>query len=254
MAAQSAEAVRGLSAKEDGLKVELDQASMPLGTERNLSFRVVAGGEPVTDFEVEHERRMHLIVVRKDLTGFQHLHPEMDDAGSWTTPVTLDEPGDYRLYADFNHAGESLTLASDLSVSGDAEYEALPLQQTETETDIGYEVGIEGEAAQAGQPSELTFNAVRDGEPVEVEPYLGADGHLVALREGDLAFLHVHPVGAGHEGDASHGEHETEGGDEGGEGIRFVTEFPSAGAYRLFLQFKHDGEVHTAEFTREVGE
>ena len=251
MDTEQTDAVRGLAAKDAGLKLELEQSDVPPGSEREVSFRVLAAEDPVTDFEVEHERRMHMIVVRKDLTGFQHLHPEMDEAGTWSTPITFDEPGDYRVYADFNHGGESVTLASDLSVTGEPEYRELPLQETETETETGYEVGIEGEAGQAGQASELTFNVAHEGEPVEVEPYLGADGHLVALREGDLAFLHVHPVGAGHaEGTSSHGGHDS----EEGEGIRFMTEFPTAGNYRLFLQFKHDGEVHTAEFTREVVE
>ena len=56
----------------------------------------------------------------------------------------------------------------------------------------------------------------------------------MALREGDLAYLHVHPEGHG-------------------EAVRFMTEFPSEGRYRLYLQFKHEGRVHTAEFTQEVG-
>ena len=64
-----------------------------------------------------------------------------------------------------------------------------------------------------------------------MEDYLGAKGHLVALREGDLAFLHVHP-------DADR--------------LGFMAEFPTAGAYRLFLQFKTGGRVHTAAFTQEV--
>ena len=66
---------------------------------------------------------------------------------------------------------------------------------------------------------------------METEPYLGAGGHLVALREGDLAFLHVHP-----------GDH----------GVAFDTTFETAGRYRMFLQFKHEGRVQTAAFTREV--
>jgi hypothetical protein len=67
------------------------------------------------------------------------------------------------------------------------------------------------------------------------EPYLGARGHLVALRQGDLAYLHVHPL------------------DEAAAGaITFATDFPTAGKYRLFLQFKHRGQVHTAAFTQEV--
>jgi hypothetical protein len=79
----------------------------------------------------------------------------------------------------------------------------------------------------------LRFDIRRDGRPIRVQRYLGAGGHLVALRKGDMAYLHVHPTG-------------------GGGQVSFATEFPSAGRYRLFLQFKHRGRVHTAAFTREV--
>jgi hypothetical protein len=77
---------------------------------------------------------------------------------------------------------------------------------------------------------------------VHTEPYLGAGGHLVALREGDLAYLHVHPGGHGDEEAAQ--THD--------DAVTFVSTFPSEGRYRLYLQFKHDGRVHTAAFTREV--
>ena len=70
----------------------------------------------------------------------------------------------------------------------------------------------------------------------DLEPYLGALGHLVALREGDLAFLHVHP-------EAEEGS---------GPRVAFRAVFPSAGRYRLFLQFAHANGVHTAAFTVEV--
>ncbi len=192
-----------------------------------------------------HAKRMHLIVVRRDLTGFQHLHPRVSGAGTWSTPIMLPDSGSYRVLADFSHEGESETLGADLAVDGSAEYERFASQQTETETETetGYEVGIEGEAALAGEESELAFNIRRGDEVVEVDPYLGADGHLVALREGDLAFLHVHPVEAAGGPPA--------GGAKPG-AIRFMTEFPSPGSYRLFLQFRHGGEVHTAEFTREA--
>ena len=99
----------------------------------------------------------------------------------------------------------------------------------------------------AGEPTELGFEVSRSGEPVEVEDYLGAKGHLVALRQGDLAYLHTHPSGG-----ESGGDHGGDEGHGGGEAIRFETEFPTAARYRLFLQFKHEGEVHTAAFTRRV--
>ncbi len=193
---------------------------------------------------------MHLIVVRRDMVGFQHLHPETAGDGTWSTPIEIPEAGSYRVFADFNHEGENSTLAADLAVDGKTDYRELPPQQTETDTDSGYSVGVEGVAASAGKETELRFNVVRGGEAIEVEPYLGADGHLVALREGDLAFLHVHPVAA-----AGHGGHqpESEAAPEEG-GIRFMTEFPTEGRYRLFLQFQHRGEVHTAAFTREVAQ
>ena len=45
-------------------------------------------GTPVTDYEVAHEKRLHLVAVRRDFTGFQHVHPEQDADGAWTTAST----------------------------------------------------------------------------------------------------------------------------------------------------------------------
>ena len=91
---------------------------------------------------------------------------------------------------------------------------------------------LDAGAVRPGVASELRFTVTKDGHTIHTEPYLGAGGHLVALREGDLAFLHVHP-------------------DE--DRLRFMAEFPTAGTYRLFLQFHtDDGRVHTAAFTQEV--
>ena len=92
---------------------------------------------------------------------------------------------------------------------------------------------LDATGATAGEESELRFTITRDGRPVDTEPYLGAGGHLVALREGDMAFLHVHPTGDG-------------------QGVGFAATFPTEGSYRLFLQFKHEGRVQTVAFTQEV--
>ena len=64
----------------------------------------------------------------------------------------------------------------------------------------------------------------------------------MALREGDLAYLHVHPDGA--PGDGS-----TRPGPE----VVFFAAVPSEGDYHLFLDFKHDGVVRTAAFTVGAG-
>jgi hypothetical protein len=83
----------------------------------------------------------------------------------------------------------------------------------------------------------VTLNVTRNGaEVTDLQPYLGAYGHLVAIRTDDLAYLHVHP----------------EEGEPGPE-IAFHAEFDETGRYRLFLDFKHRGRVHTADFTISTG-
>ncbi len=178
---------------------------------------------------------MHLILARSDLTGFQHLHPKLGADGSWSTPVTVDEPGSYRVFADFKRDGTNQTLAGDLTVDGTAGLKPLPPPATTATADGGYRVSLAGRGSQAGRETALAFTITRGGRTVKTEPYLGAGGHLVALREGDLAFLHVHPAGG-----------------SDGRAVRFETEFPTPDRYRLFLQFKDGGAVHTAAFTRNV--
>ncbi len=172
-------------------------------------------------FDLEHTKRMHLIIVRRDLTGFQHLHPKMAADGTWSVPVTLQDAGAYRVFADFSVDETPHTLAGDLAVDGPVRSVALPAPAQRADVD-GLTVSASG----------LDFTVTRAGKPVALSDYLGAKGHLVALREGDLAFLHVHP-------DADR--------------LRFEASFPTAGRYRLFLQFKTtDGRIHTVAFTREV--
>ena len=193
----------------------------------------------MTSYDVVHDKRLHLIVVRRDLTGFQHVHPRLDPGtGEWTTDVRLT-PGVWRVIADFTPAGgEPLTLGQDLSVPGDFAPEGLGPERRTAEVD-GYTVTLAGDLA-AGTEARLVLTVTRGGRPVtDLQPYLGAYGHLVALRAGDLGYLHVHPDG--------------EPGDvPAGPDVVFHAEVPSTGSYRLFLDFRHGGIVHTAAFTVHV--
>lgn len=227
----------GLGLSQDGFTLAPEATTLPRGSATELRFRILGSdGEPVTEYDVEHERRMHLIVVRRDLTGYQHLHPVLDGSGAWSVRLTLPEAGVYRAYADFTTGGRSMTLATDLFVAGAFAPVALPAPTPVAGAAEGYRAGLAGHDVTAGRTAELTYTLSRDGRRLEgVEPYLGADGHLVALREGDLAFLHVHP----------------EESDEPGV-IRFAASLPTAGRYRLFLQFQHDGTVRTVAHTLVV--
>jgi hypothetical protein len=230
----------GLGVSQDGFTLAPEATTLPHGSATEFRFRILGSdGEPVTDYDVEHERRMHLIVVRRDLTGYQHLHPVLGASGAsgvWSVRLTLPAAGVYRAYADFTTGGRSMTLATDLFVGGAFAPVALPAPTPVADAAEGYRAGLAGHDVTAGGTAELTYTLSRDGRRLEgVEPYLGADGHLVALREGDLAFLHVHP----------------EESDEPGV-IRFAASLPTAGRYRLFLQFRHDGTVRTVAHTLVV--
>jgi hypothetical protein len=227
----AARPVRGLAVSDDGLTLRLASPTAVQGRSASLRFRIVdRDGATVRDFDVEHTKRMHVVVVRRDLTGFQHLHPTQQPDGGWSVPLTVAHPGTYRVFADFSHDGTAETLADDLQVDGTVRSRPLP-PPVRVATADGLEVRLGEGASHAGAASTLSFTVTRDGRPVAVEDYLGAKGHLVALREGDLAFLHVHP-------DADR--------------LRFSATFPTAGRYRLFLQVQAGGTVHTAAFTQVV--
>ena len=213
--------VRGLAVSDKGLTLELARTTAPRGERFDLTFRIANRRGSVMRFDVEHTKRMLVIVVRRDMTGFQHVHPTQRADGTWSVPVTLADAGAYRVFADFSVDETAHTLAADLNVDGPVAAQALPAPANSVEVD-GLTV----------TKNDLGFIITRDGRPVAIQDYLGAKGHLVALREGDLAFLHVHP-------------------DE--RRLQFEATFPTAGRYRLFLQFKTtDGRLHTAAFTEEV--
>jgi len=236
---QGMDPVRGLGVAENGLRLEVADPELERGATEPLRFRVVGEtGQPVTDFGLTHTKRMHVIVARRDLTGFQHLHPAMAADGTWTVPLRLAEAGTYRVFADFSVDGEATTLADDLRVDGDADLRPLPRPAAEAVSEPGgYTVDLRAGDPSAGEEASLRFEVSGDGHPAVLQPYLGAGGHLVALREGDLAFLHVHPTG--------------DGGRDGS--IEFDATFPTAGDYRLFLQFRVGGELQTVAFTEAVG-
>jgi hypothetical protein len=222
---------QGLAVAGGGFRLVAQTAGFAPGVRRTFAFRIVGDeGATVRDFDVEHAKRLHLVVVRRDLTHYVHVHPVQRADGSWSVPLTLADPGTYRVFADFTaHGADRVTLGTDLSVPGASRAEPLPAPSEHARVD-GYDVTL------GGEDGALAFTVSRGGRPVAVEPYLGADGHLVTLREGDLAYLHAHPVEAAGSGGP----------------IRFMVEYPSAGRYRLFLQFRQAGVVHTAAFTQEV--
>lgn len=233
--------VGGLLVSQAGYRLVPETTTLPVGVRHDFRFQVRdPAGRPVTSFEPVHTKPMHLIVVRRDLTGYQHLHPAMAGDGTWSVPLTLPEPGSWRAYADFVAldaipTAHELTLGVDLVAAGNFAPRPLPAPARAAAVD-GLTVTFEGTPG-VGATQPLLFRVLTgDGAPASgLEPYLGAYGHLVVLREGDLGYVHVHPEPKLADG-----------------AVKFWLAAPSAGSYRIFFDFQVAGVVRTAEFTLTV--
>lgn len=234
--------VNGTSIAQSGFTLSEIQAPRTVGTEGTLSFAITnQDGTAVTEYETAHGKDLHLIVVRTDGAGYRHVHPVLDSAtGTWSLPWAWERAGTYRAYADFTSGDTSVTLSRFVTAGGEITPE--PRTSVVTEAQVaGFDVSVSGELV-GGAASDLTIDITRDGEPVTtLEPYLGAFGHLVALRDGDLAYLHVHANGE-----------EPQPGETSGPTISFTAHAPTAGRYLLYLDFQVDGTVHTAELVLDA--
>jgi hypothetical protein len=225
----------GVVATKDGYRIV--PATRQLATDGG-SFRFVIegpSGKPVLDFQPEHEKELHFILVNRDLTVFHHVHPSRAADGTWSIDLPALPAGSYRAVFDFHVAhGPRLALGTDLSVAGD--YTPTTLAEPATTSIVdGYEITMQSEV-HAGGEVKIALTVRKDGHVItDLQPYLGAFGHLVAMRSGELAYAHVHP-------------------DDYVDGtVHFDAELSSEGRYGLFFDFKYGDTVHTATFTFDQG-
>lgn len=211
-------------------------------------------GTILKHFDVVHEKIMHFIVIRKDLQYFQHIHPGFDKTtGQFFIPVTFAIDGEYRMFADFTPSsgqmgpgGEKLpvTIYQDISVGDLAKYSLRPLGNIQrNKTFDGYDIAMtsSSEPLTSQNDYSITFDIMKNGKPVtNLQKYLGALGHTVVLREGDLQFIHAHPM--------QHPDAKQTG------KVNFMITFPEAGYYKLFSQFQHEGQIITSDFLVNVVE
>jgi len=211
------------------------------GAPTNLTFMIHdANDKMVREFDETHERKMHLIVVRDGLDIFAHVHPEISPAGMITISHTFPVPGRYLLYADHKPLnGAPATPMATVEVAGD------PPPAPKLKPDVpgtikadSLQAKITVTNAQASKETPITFDLFNEnGQAVnDLEPYLGAMGHLVILSADGKQFVHAHPD----DGSAKSNK------------VAFGAHFPNAGIYKGWGQFKRVGTVHTIPFVIEV--
>ncbi|MEO5873270.1 MAG: hypothetical protein ABIT91_25770 [Gemmatimonadaceae bacterium] len=223
---------------------------------------------------------------------FAHLHPALIGLTTLSIALPPLPAGRYRIFSDIVHESgfqrtlvDSFAIRAPLDSSGVRQLsdddawsfdQVLPVSRAMKEIR-----GHDGQlymfwngpdAVAANQPGVLRIGVTdRKGEPASIEPYLGMNGHAVVVREDGKVFIHLHPSGT-----SSMASEQVfamrDRGDTTSDGrlrfdsttmthaaapiqlreIRFPYAFPTAGRYRVYVQVRAQGRVHTTGFDVQV--
>lgn len=217
--------------------------------EGGLRFRVTdaATGDPVTDLGRTHQAWMHVIVTSQDLSWFRHLHAEPTGRpGELETDVTFPAGGTYRVDTEFRRRADMADVLDrqQLTVEG-TQPPAVALEASPRSSTVdNLTVTLEGTPV-ADQRSDLHFRFEDSTGKVvnDLQPYLGAAGHVVVMSADGATFVHGHAEGDGL----------AVPGASFGPELGLHLDVPKAGLYRLWAQFRlGNGEVITVPFTVEA--
>jgi len=198
--------------------------------------------QPIQSFDTVHEKKMHLFIVSKDLAYFSHIHPKYKGNGEFDFTTSFPAGGDYKLISEFTPkgGGDPSVESHWVQIEGQsAEVKALVPDQNLTKVVDGKKVTLSFNHLMAGMTVHLNFTIsdAASNQPIKnLQPYLGAMGHAVAISDDVKKYLHIHPM-------------TTEG---NGPKVTFMTIFPEKGIYKVWGQFQHTGKVFTVPFVINV--
>lgn len=194
---------------------------------------------PIKSFDLLHERLVHLIIVREGLDEFAHVHPDVDGSGMITTEFAFPKSGKYRLFADHQPQGKSPGLAvGEIVVPGDDEPAAALVPNASPEVAVG-ELKAHVTITPGEKETTVRSHFVNaDNQPVsDLQPYLGAMGHLVIISADGGEYVHAHPLS------------EAKAAPDGA--VEFAAHFQKPSIYKAWGQFQRGGSVFTVPFVLE---
>jgi hypothetical protein len=221
---------------------QVELTTLPSTVEAGVPAKLILAikeNEQYVPLDVSHEMKIHLMVVNEDLTWFRHIHPEEQTDGSYTITETFPNGGKYLLFVDFKPSGAAQALSiQKIEVQGKRSTVDQDISNKWTLKVDGYRLTLEnGSDFKTNRTQPLQIAVEKDGKKLmenNLQQYLGASAHIVMIGKADKDFVHIHPIS-----DSLYP-------------IYAQTHIGKAGIYRMWVQFKIDGQVHTADFTVDV--
>lgn len=227
------------------MDVAVTPGARGLGASRfRITIRDPATNQPVTGFTTVHERLLHLFIIDRTLEFYRHVHPRQVADGTFELTESVP-PGEFVVIADFlPQTGRAQMLQRAIVTPGyrGSVFPAIPDLTPDASTekvDHGVRVRLDGSNLKASREAILTFTLsdVESGAPVsDLEPYLGAPGHVLIVSADLTTADHVHPEEPATRGPV----------------ITFQPMMPASGVYKLWLQFQRHGVVATVPFVISV--
>ena len=218
-------------------------AQVEAGKSVKMSFTPKIKGSEADQvpLDVEHEKKLHTIVVSQDLSFFDHIHPEFQADGGYTIDYTFPTGGEYVVFSDYKPSGAGHQVEKTVvNVAGKTApvktFSAAKL--TSNSGDFSITLEPLGGKLLSNQPMHIKGIVKQKGKVVDanlLENYLGAKAHVVVVDVVDKNYLHVHP-------DVADGVFDLH------------TTFEKPGIYRGWLQFQSAGKIHTTDFVLNVAQ
>lgn len=202
-------------------------------------------GNRITDYQDIHVDKLHLIVISRDLSVFQHVHPMLNDQGEFMIDLEFPKGGDYQLISTLSpEKMKDAKIVDKKWVTVEGEYVESPAPVPDEElTNVfeGKQVTLAFDELVAGHEVNMTYEVLHadSQKPVtDLESYIGSMSHVVMMSENSEHYIHVHPIDDTVTGPT----------------LEFRPIFPEAGIYKIWGEIKHDGQVIVLLFTVQVND
>lgn len=224
-------------------------------TKIRIDLYNATSGDPLTELNVVHEKKMHVFIIGQDLNEFTHTHPDdypngtiSADIGTYEIFHNFTKSGKYLIMSDYTVRGTNVVKKSAFQVSGSEQMGSVTNEFDDSSLGYGAVLSSD-EPIEVGGESAMTIDLTKDGMPVrDLQMYLGSEMHVFIVKDDFSKAGHTHAYRPGHNmhfGNMSQVYY--------GPNVPVRYNFQDSGRYALFVMFKHNGNVITKRMFVDVG-